>query len=90
MSVQKRGFVGFHDALQMRWFDVSREVKKSVAPAEGRVLVNAAAARGVARRVAINEGLGVLAPALAVSQMGQWGVGEGIEGLAAGRAAKPR
>jgi hypothetical protein len=84
------GFVSLHDPMQMGRLDLGWEGEEAVTPAEGGVLMHTAATRCCPHRLPLNEGLGVLAPALAVSQPCQRRAGERVERLAAGGAAQPR
>lgn len=76
--------------MQVGRLDLGRESQEAVAPAERGVLVHTAAARRRAHGLPVNEGLGLLAPTLAVAQPGQRRAGEGVERLATSGATQPR
>jgi hypothetical protein len=90
VGCQKIGLVGFHDPVQMQWLGTGREGQEAMAPAKRRGLVDPAATCRSANGVAVDERLGILRPAFAVTEMGQRRPRDGIEGLAAGPAAITR
>ena len=89
VGFEEVGLVGLHDPVQVGRLDLGREGEETVAPAKGCVLMQTAAACRCAHALPIDEGLGILAPALAVSQPRQRRPGQCVERLAASGAAKP-
>lgn len=83
---QEGGFVGFDEAVQAGRLEARRKSEKPVAPAEGGIFVHTVAAR----RVAVDQCPGLLAPTLAMPQPRQRRPAERIERPATDAVAEPR